>query len=505
MNVCIVDDDQYVVDKIEQGLDWKSLGITQVLTANNIRQAMAILETNEVDLLLSDIEMPQGSGLELLEWIREQGIQTECVYISSYAHFAYAQKALQLDSKGYLLKPISNIELKKVLIPILDTIRSEKGKGAPYSEKEVKWTDILFDNQQMNESDMDKRWMFFIAVYRESIKSLTSQRLARQSFLGKVMLEEAMKRRQIPYECILRKREYEWVGVMPAMTSENWIQQWSAIKEDLSDKLEGEWSLYVSDSCDGRGIKQTRQKLLDMYEHGVLDLNGVIQGKDWHGEEQANNKPPMEIWEKELILKENTGQLHESIMEYLVREYAVGNVSKSSYRQFRHRFQQMVYHYLENRHMTIAQLFEPKELDDYYEQAIESLKKMQDYVTVVMKKIEASKAVDEGHYNVIEELLAYIKAHPEEDLSRKKLASIAFISEDYLSKKFIEETGMSIPGYVASIRMKKAKEYFLNTNLSISEVAILVGYTNFSYFSKVFREHVGTTPNQFRRIHKKEE
>ena len=129
MNICIVDDDKYVVEKIVEGIDWKKWGIEGVYTAYNIRQAKEILGTLQVDILLSDIEMPQGSGLELLEWVREQKLPVECIYLSSYAHFAYAQKALQLHSRGYLLKPVSNRELENVLGSLVENMRVSTGES----------------------------------------------------------------------------------------------------------------------------------------------------------------------------------------------------------------------------------------------------------------------------------------------------------------------------------------------------------------------------------------
>ena len=66
ISILIVDDDKLVVEKLVEGVNWKQLGIGIVLTAYNIRQAKEILEEARVDILLSDIEMPQGSGLELL-------------------------------------------------------------------------------------------------------------------------------------------------------------------------------------------------------------------------------------------------------------------------------------------------------------------------------------------------------------------------------------------------------------------------------------------------------
>ena len=74
ISILIVDDDKLVVEKLVEGVNWKQLGIRTVLTACNIRQAKEILEEVTVDILLSDIEMPQGSGLELLEWVRDKEI-----------------------------------------------------------------------------------------------------------------------------------------------------------------------------------------------------------------------------------------------------------------------------------------------------------------------------------------------------------------------------------------------------------------------------------------------
>ena len=84
ISILIVDDDKILVDKLEETVDWKGLNISMVFTANNIRQAQKILEEFPVDMLLCDIDMPQGSGLELLEWMRNQEMDTECIFLSSY-------------------------------------------------------------------------------------------------------------------------------------------------------------------------------------------------------------------------------------------------------------------------------------------------------------------------------------------------------------------------------------------------------------------------------------
>ena len=76
MNILLVDDEPYSVESIASSLDWEALGITQVLTAYSKRQALSVFVRARVDILLSDIEMPRGSGLDLVEEIRGRGFDT---------------------------------------------------------------------------------------------------------------------------------------------------------------------------------------------------------------------------------------------------------------------------------------------------------------------------------------------------------------------------------------------------------------------------------------------
>ena len=99
---------------------------------------------------------------------------------------------------------------------------------------------------------------------------------------------------------------------------------------------------------------------------------------------------------------------------------------------------------------------------------------------------------------MVDQLKTYIEQNLGEDLSRPVLAGKVFLSEDYVSKLFMKTTGMSLPNYIAERRIERAKEYLRTSSLPISKIAMEVGYGNFSYFSKTFRELVGCTPNEYR-------
>lgn len=73
MNLLIVDDEVYVVRAIRSRIDWNSLGIDEVFVAFNARKAKDVLRENKIDIIVTDIEMPQENGLELMQWVRDQG------------------------------------------------------------------------------------------------------------------------------------------------------------------------------------------------------------------------------------------------------------------------------------------------------------------------------------------------------------------------------------------------------------------------------------------------
>lgn len=98
MNILLVDDDEIIIQVLKERLDWKALGISAIYTANNIRQAKLLLENYPIQIMVCDIEMPQGSGLDLLEWVRGRHMELQTIFLTSYAEFEYARRAIALDS-----------------------------------------------------------------------------------------------------------------------------------------------------------------------------------------------------------------------------------------------------------------------------------------------------------------------------------------------------------------------------------------------------------------------
>ena len=87
MNVCLVDDQRAVVDSLKNGIHWEKLPVDKVYTACSAREAKLILKNFPVDVLLSDIEMPEEDGISLCLWAKKEIADMECIFLTSNQDF----------------------------------------------------------------------------------------------------------------------------------------------------------------------------------------------------------------------------------------------------------------------------------------------------------------------------------------------------------------------------------------------------------------------------------
>lgn len=115
MNLLIVDDEKIAVDAIVATAPFEKYGIDSVFTANCMQQAIEILGREKVDILLCDIEMPNGSGLDLIKWVNENRPRVVKLILSCHNEFEFAQQAVGLSCLLYILKPATPDTMDKAL------------------------------------------------------------------------------------------------------------------------------------------------------------------------------------------------------------------------------------------------------------------------------------------------------------------------------------------------------------------------------------------------------
>ena len=119
LKILIVDDEPDICELIHKLIDWEKLELTSLGSSQNGIDAMEIILRQKPDIVITDIQMPGMTGLEMIEKASQQKLQTKFIVISGYREFEYAQQAIRFGVEDYLLKPISKTDLNLVLKRLL--------------------------------------------------------------------------------------------------------------------------------------------------------------------------------------------------------------------------------------------------------------------------------------------------------------------------------------------------------------------------------------------------
>ena len=124
-SLIIVDDDEMIRKGVEKVIQWNELGYEVKGTFKSAVDAIEFVKYNHVDVILTDIRMPQMTGLELVKKIQELQEGIKAVIISGYGEFELAKQALRLKVEDYLLKPLGEDEINQVFLKLKKRLDKE--------------------------------------------------------------------------------------------------------------------------------------------------------------------------------------------------------------------------------------------------------------------------------------------------------------------------------------------------------------------------------------------
>lgn len=179
MNLLVVDDEYYIVKGIVSSIRRDVLGIDEIFTAYSADQARKVIEKEVIDLLITDIEMPRGSGLELIEWLQTQDRHILTLILTGHPRFDYAQKAVMMHCFSYLLKPVDprtlEQELRRALAAHSSGRSAATGSGSDASEASAPGSGISVAGLAGGADDFTEK------VRRYIVQNLASPELNRNS------------------------------------------------------------------------------------------------------------------------------------------------------------------------------------------------------------------------------------------------------------------------------------------------------------------------------------
>ncbi|MDO4337401.1 MAG: response regulator [Eubacteriales bacterium] len=123
MTVLIVDDQEKILEATKKLVDWERLHIDKVYTADSAAAAKEILNRCPVDIMLTDIEMPEEDGISLHKWQVENHPYVYCIFLTSHADFSYAKEAIRRGAFDYILQPASIPEIEETIERCIEKLK----------------------------------------------------------------------------------------------------------------------------------------------------------------------------------------------------------------------------------------------------------------------------------------------------------------------------------------------------------------------------------------------
>lgn len=532
--ILLVDDEILVRDAIRENIDWGKLDCELIGDCENGKQAVEFVKTHEVDIVLTDILMPYMDGMELSHFLHDNYPDVLIVIFSGFGEFEYAKKAIQYNVSEYMLKPVTAMELTKVIENMkekLDSRKKEQRKMESLTQvsqdyhknanvirskaldclvkctREVQvsldelermgitfqaasYRVAVFDidtYSEMYQMDMDKQQesalMAFVLfnvgdeiVVQEKAGVVYQEGNNRVCiiFAGNRTKEFSENIHRICHE--IQKKVKEVIGLETSIGIGSWVR--SPYELIYSYRLAAK-AIDYRYLLGGNLLFDMEEKKTDNSIFLINDLETLteaIKSGDRRLMEETLGQIETEI--KSALVEKSYACIY---LQQVIR--AIGNTCQSL---------------SEEPEKIIAQreaLLKAVTEQRMFSQAAALVEKYAQEVFDELQELNSSSGQRQGML-----AMDYIqKNYMDPGLSLNSICSYLNISTSYFSTIFKEMTGETFIESLTRIRMEKAKELLENTTLKNYEIAEKVGFSDPHYFGISFKKMTGKTPTEYAR------
>ncbi len=507
MNILLVDDDKLFIRKTIEGIKWDEIGIHRVFSAEDLQQALQVLSCFPIDIVLTDIEMPRGNGLELLEQVTQNYKSADTLVISGYAHFSYAQKAMEFGARRFLVKPVSNSELRETLEEII----AERKNNDTYYRKKVEniWTEgcavikgeaeVLEELRQLAQTSPKDAYFCeveFRILYRE-VKSKTEKKLLTSMINNVIMgfFDES----PLTLTRLFRTDRKRWsILIQKNSVEESIIDILTHIQSYLEEMLQLQSCFHIGRTGIMEEVIRNHEGFTQLCENMMFFEQSILLQQECEKARYGKNSSlDYERLGNEFV-NGAVSDVKDELLAYLNGLKREQRADLALFRELFVQVEKMTAQYIQRYHVDVQQIFDEDEYQKKHDGALKSLQGMYEFIIYDMERLEGTLHLESEKKQLVEKLKAFIEEHLNEELTRSRLSDCINFSGDYVARFFRAETGKTISEYIMEQRMEKAKRYLVETQMSIGDISCEVGFNNFSYFSKAFKGYTGKTPNEYR-------
>ncbi len=512
--ILLVDDELLTIQAIEQNIDWDSCGITRVFLSDNVSQAKELLKKEAVTMVISDIEMPGEDGISFVSWIRREQPWTPVFFLTGFAEFEYAKAAVSLQAEDYILKPVNYHELEEKIRGTLKKVERKRQEGQMQRQYALHRDELYGEwiRYILSSAAEPSQEEIICLVERFHLDFTVDCRylLVRLRLQGKEELswEYLEKRKQELVKALEGRGRTVYAANFQegrldlcVKYREETLEFPEEMRESLAHLTAG-WETacccFVSEPVRVEQIVPMIRKIADRDGRNVLYQNRLILVG-------LRNIPVKERGEtvddrkwRELLENRQFERLISAI-DFSLRELMISKqMDRESLRMVYNHFMQLMYHYIGENFTQREVMLQDGQIGELQKKALNSVEDFRNFMRLFLERMQQN-LMENDENQMVAEVKKYIEEHLTERISRAQVAEHVALNENYLSRLFHQEMGLSISDYILQKRIVLAKKLLVQTDRSVSEIGNEVGYDATAYFIRLFKREVGKTPKEYRK------
>ncbi|WP_219836131.1 response regulator [Paenibacillus sp. R14(2021)] len=527
IQLMIVDDEERARYGVRSLIDWQEHGIRIAAEARDGVGALELLKEHHVDIVLTDIRMPEMDGLRLIECLRDQYPHIKSIIMSGYDDFNYAKKALSLGASDYLLKPSRRQEILSTVLKLCEEIHTANKQRMVMERLEDGFRESL---PLLKENALSR------LVLAEDVpfnKLLSTLELGGLSFpdpyfgIGRIQIDkDAAKQSQYStFENELFKyglknvAEETLAGVAKCAAFEDQddiiiifnsgqeqdvsqlLPHIEQLKENAKHYLKLSFSIAVGRI--DKKIDQLRNAFLmatsTLDAQYFMGPGKIINYEKMMDDEPAESTYPIEL-EKMILHAVLTGEAAtiRSNIELFRQTLHNEKQSKDHVLKFSFSLYFALYRLCIDKDLNVNEYFGHLLEDMTHKLAKSNVEHIHNELLQTALRIGEQLNDRKQGNKLFNSVLAYIRSNYNKDINREIIANEVFITPGYVSSLFKQHLKMSFLDFLHQVRIEHACEFLKDPSRRIMDIAFEVGYSDEKYFFQVFKRYTGMTPKQFR-------
>lgn|GEM_PF-3963841 len=503
----VIADDELIEQKVLEKMTRQAFPSLRVLpSVKNGSELMECVTRENPDIAVLDINMPVVSGLDALEWLRLKGLATKVLIVSAYSEFQYAQKAMNLNAAGYILKPVDRDEYIRALeklVSQLDGEREEKSRKMDGEEWKRGYRRTL-EREMISDMLLGEARSGTIERYREQCgEALEGGAVLCLRWLSDGESHEAEQKKileDLARLCTCFGKEYRDTYILflflPAEEGAEQFRDW--ILRIMDELRRQNFRL----NWDGIAIgvsswKARLQEFPDAIRESTAAVRGAAEGGCYLYDRKETDFRS-DGYQRDL---QECRKLYMQGKSRMLRERLSALSRKQNDRQFTRLF-------LLTLRCSVCEGTGPSRLfraaEDtwrYWNELCacedeEQMLALADPQTAVRTEA-GSTSPDIQLY--VDACRRYLLQHYREEVSLEKTAEHIGISGFYLSRIMKQETGETFLEHLTGIRLRVAMDLLWSSSYTFQMIAEECGYDSASYLSKLLKKKTGLNAGDLRR------